>query len=180
MNTLLSNANKTALIPYITAGDPDPKTTLQLMQALADSGADIIELGVPFSDPVADGPVIQAAHQRALKHHLDIQQIFSIIMEFHQLQSTQTTSTPMVLMTYANPMVRMGIDNFATQAKQAGVAGGLDVDMPLEEGEELFQALNAVDIAPIFLISPNTSEERIKAICKHAKGDIYDISVIVF
>ena len=145
-----------ALIPFITAGDPDPALTLPLMRALVAGGADIIELGVPFSDPMADGPTIQRASERALKHGVSLRQVLAIVREFR----AGDASTPVVLMGYANPIEAMGVGVFAAEAKQAGVDGVLVVDYPPEECVDFAAKLKAVGIDPIFLLAPTSTDER--------------------
>lgn len=137
---LRANGRK-ALIPYVTAGDPDPAMTLPLMHELVDAGADIIELGIPFSDPMADGPVIQQAMERALLHRVSLTQVLGMVREFRQ--SNQTT--PVVLMGYLNPVERMGYETFADAALAAGVDGVLTVDLPPEEADEVAGLFKARD-----------------------------------
>ncbi len=170
--TLKAN-NKKALIPYITAGDPDPGDTVPLAHALVRSGANIIELGVPFSDPMADGPVIQRASERALAHHVSLHQVLDMVREFRETDN----ETPIVLMGYLNPVEVMGYESFAKAAADAGVDGVLTVDMPPEEAEELGQALMNNGVDPIYLIAPTTSEERIQKICDAARGYVYYVSL---
>jgi tryptophan synthase alpha chain len=165
--------NKKALIPYITAGDPDPGDTVPLAHALVQSGANIIELGVPFSDPMADGPVIQRASERALAHHVSLHQVLDMVREFRDTDN----ETPIVLMGYLNPVEVMGYESFAKAAADAGVDGVLTVDMPPEEAEELGQALMNNGLDPIYLIAPTTSEERIQKICDAARGYVYYVSL---
>ena len=165
--------NKKALIPYITAGDPDPGDTVPLAHALVQSGANIIELGVPFSDPMADGPVIQRASERALAHHVSLHQVLDMVREFRETDN----ETPIVLMGYLNPVEVMGYESFAKAAADAGVDGVLTVDMPPEEAEELGQALMNNGVDPIYLIAPTTSEERIQKICDAARGYVYYVSL---
>ena len=165
--------NKKALIPYITAGDPDPGDTVPLAHALVQSGANIIELGVPFSDPMADGPVIQRASERALAHHVSLHQVLDMVREFRETDK----ETPIVLMGYLNPVEVMGYESFAKAAADAGVDGVLTVDMPPEEAEELGQALMNNGLDPIYLIAPTTSEERIQKICDAARGYVYYVSL---
>lgn len=164
---------QTALIPYITAGDPEPWVTVQLMHALVDAGADIIELGVPFSDPMSDGPVIQKACERALKNNTSLKQVLQMVHQFREKNS----DTPVVLMGYANPLEAMGYESFAEQAGQAGVDGVLTVDMPPEECETFLEAMNKHQIDTIFLVAPTTSEARMATIANVAKGFIYYVSI---
>ena len=169
---LLAKARRTALIPYITAGDPNPEVTVPLLHAMVDAGADILELGVPFSDPMADGPVIQAACERALSHHISLRYVLDMVREFRRHNST----TPLVLMGYLNPIEVMGYGAFADAARSVGVDGVLTVDLPPEEGSELVAALRALEIDPIFLLSPTSREERIRRISEAASGFLYYVS----
>lgn len=164
---------KRALIPYITAGDPQPGVTLDVMNAMVAAGADIIELGVPFSDPMADGPVIQAACERALKHHVSLRDVLAMVKEFRKTNQ----STPVVLMGYLNPMEVMGYEAFASAAQSAGVDGVLTVDLPPEEGADFMKALAACELDPIFLLSPTTTDQRVALICEYARGFIYYVSL---
>jgi len=169
----LKRDKRKALIPYVTAGDPDPKQTVPLMHALVASGADIIELGVPFSDPMADGPVIQRASERALEHHVSLRDVMSMVQAFRE----KDIDTPVVLMGYLNPVEVMGYEAFAEAAAAAGVDGVLSVDLPPEEGADLLAALNKHQLDPIFLLAPNTTPERIRSICAAASGFVYYVSL---
>ncbi len=169
----LREAGSTALIPYITAGDPSPAATVPLLHALVNGGADIIELGVPFSDPMADGPVIQAACERALAHHVSLQQVLDMVREFR----AQDSVTPVVLMGYLNPVEVMGYERFAAAAAAAGVDGVLSVDLPPEEGHDLLTALRAHGLDPIFLLAPTSTPERVRTICAAASGFVYYVSL---
>lgn len=169
----LKAQNRKALIPYITAGDPDPGDTVPLAHALVKAGANILELGVPFSDPMADGPVIQRASERALAHHVSLHQVLDMVKEFRQ----QDQQTPVVLMGYLNPVEVMGYEEFARLATDAGVDGVLTVDMPPEEAGTLSEALIANNIDPIYLLAPTTDEARIKKICDAARGYVYYVSL---
>jgi tryptophan synthase alpha chain len=162
-----------ALIPYVTAGDSDPTVTVPLMHAMVKAGADIIELGVPFSDPMADGPVIQRAAERALEHHTSLKDVLTMVVEFRQ----QDADTPVVLMGYLNPIEVMGYAAFAEAAAKAGVDGALTVDLPPEEAGELVTALKAVQLDPIFLLAPTSDDTRIKLICDAASGYVYYVAV---
>jgi len=170
--TLKTN-NKKALIPYITAGDPHPKFTVELMHAMVKSGADIIELGVPFSDPMADGPVIQRASERALVHKVGLRKVLALVKEFR----LDDDNTPVVIMGYANPIEAMGIATFAASAKESGVDGVLTVDYPPEECEGFIAELNKHDIDSIFLLSPTTEVKRIDLVVKQATGFLYYVSL---
>ncbi len=169
----LKRTNKKALIPYIVAGDPIADITVTAMHALVQGGANIIELGLPFSDPMADGPVIQQATERALKHHINIDDILALIATFRQTDST----TPIVLMGYLNPIEVMGYAIFAKKAKQAGVDGILLVDMPPEESGDFLPAMQAENIDVIYLIAPTSDETRIKMICEKGSGYLYYVSL---
>lgn len=169
----LAKSNRKALIAYVTAGDPHPDQTVQIMHTLVEAGSDIIELGVPFSDPMADGPVIQAACERALVHNTSLQQVIKIVAEFRK----QDLQTPVVLMGYQNPIEVMGIENFAEQAKQNQIDGVLTVDMPIEQSEDALAIYKKHGIDNIFLIAPTTSQQRIKSICEHSSGFIYYVSL---
>jgi tryptophan synthase alpha chain len=169
----LKQAGRRALIPYITAGDPAPWITVPLMHGLVKSGADILELGVPFSDPMADGPVIQRAAERALKHKISLTQVLAMVREFREKDKT----TPVVLMGYLNPIEVMGYARFAQEAAAAGVDGALTVDLPPEEAQGLESALQDQGLDTIFLISPTSPRERIKLIAQAAHGFLYYVSL---
>ncbi|BEH14538.1 MULTISPECIES: tryptophan synthase subunit alpha [Marinobacter] len=169
----LKEQGRKALIPYITAGDPEPGQTVSLMHTLVDAGSDIIELGVPFSDPMADGPVIQLACERALVHGTSLRQVIGMVKEFRKTNTT----TPVVLMGYLNPMEAMGYEAFADAAADAGVDGILTVDLPPEEAEDVAPLFSARNMDPIFLLAPTTTDERIKAISEHSSGYVYYVSI---
>lgn len=169
----LKSQGKKALIPYITAGDPHPDQTVPLLHALVASGADMIELGVPFSDPMADGPVIQRASERALVHKMGLRKVLEMVKAFRETNQT----TPIVLMGYANPIEAMGCDQFVTLAKEAGVDGVLTVDYPPEESEAFNHALVSAGIDSIFLLSPTTEASRTALIVKQATGFLYYVSL---
>jgi tryptophan synthase alpha chain len=164
---------RAALIPFVTAGDPAPAQTVAVMHALVAGGADVIELGVPFSDPMADGPVIQRSSERALKHGVSLKDVLAYVQEFRRGNS----ATPVVLMGYANPIERMGLEAFVKAAKASGVDGVLIVDYPPEESAPWLQALEGSGIAPIFLLSPTSSDARIELVARVAKGYIYYVSL---
>ena len=168
----LREAGRKALIPYITAGDPQPSVTVPLMHALVEAGADILELGVPFSDPMADGPVIQAACERALEHHVSLHQVLDMVRSFRE----RDTQTPVVLMGYLNPIEVMGYAVFAEAAQAAGVDGVLTVDLPPEEAHELVACMKAQQLDPIFLAAPNSSAERIRLMTENGSGFLYYVS----
>ncbi|WP_346798521.1 tryptophan synthase subunit alpha [Halomonas sp. Bachu 37] len=171
--TELKSQGRKALIPYITAGDPAPAHTVGFMHALVEAGADIIELGVPFSDPMADGPVIQKACERALKNGTTLAHLFDMVREFRQADAT----TPVVLMGYLNPVERIGYEAFADKAQEAGVDGVLTVDMPPEEADEFGPILKERGLASIFLVAPTTSNTRAATICAHGEGYLYYVSL---
>ena len=170
--TELKSQHRKALIPFVTAGDPQPDVTVPLLHAMVAAGADLLELGVPFSDPMADGPVIQAACERALKHHVTLHRILDMVSEFRQ----QDSSTPIILMGYLNPVEVWGYTEFATAAAAAGVDGILTVDLPPEEATEFIAAMNAVDIDCIFLLAPTSDGSRMRKISEVASGFIYYVS----
>jgi tryptophan synthase alpha chain len=169
----LRSEGRKALIPYIVAGDPSPEFTIPMLNALVEQGADILEIGIPFSDPMAEGPVIQLAHERALEHNIGLVDILKLVKEFRQ----HNTTTPIVLMGYANPVFHMGYEVFAAAAADAGVDGLLTVDLPPEEAKPLNDALKKVAIDSIFLIAPTTTKERIKSIAALATGYLYYVSL---
>ncbi len=169
----LKQQNRKALIPFFTAGDPDPALTVPLMHALVQAGADVIELGVPFSDPMADGPTIQRASERALKHGMSLRGVLGMVAEFRK----QDNATPVVLMGYGNPIEAMGWDVFAQRCAEVGVDGVLTVDFPPEESHEAFEHLQRHGIDPIFLLAPTTLEARIQQVAKLARGYVYYVSL---
>jgi len=169
----LKQTRRKALIPFFTAGDPEPASTVPLMHALVEAGADIIELGVPFSDPMADGPTIQRSSERALKHHTSLKVVLDAVARFRETDP----STPVVLMGYANPIEAMGVERFAERARQARVDGVLVVDEPPEESAELLDALKARGIDSIFLLSPTSDDNRIANVARNATGYIYYVSL---
>ena len=169
----LKQQNKKALIPFFTAGDPTPELTVPLMHALAEAGADIIELGVPFSDPMADGPTIQRSSERALLHNVCLKDILGMVRAFRK----QNDATPVVLMGYANPIEAMGYENFARDAQAAGVDGVLTVDYPPEECSEFLACLAQHELDPIFLLSPTSVDARVAAVAKAARGFVYYVSL---
>jgi tryptophan synthase alpha chain len=169
----LQSQKRKALIPFVTAGDPDLAATLPIMQALVSSGADIIELGVPFSDPMADGPTIQRSSERALKHGTGLRHVLDMVKAFRATDDT----TPVVLMGYANPIEAMGHAQFAAAARASGVDGVLVVDYPPEEGGPLVELLGKHGIDSIFLLSPTTDEKRMAQVGRLATGYIYYVSL---
>ena len=169
----LKAAGRTALIPFITAGDPSPAATVAIMHALVGAGADVIELGVPFSDPMADGPVIQRSSERALAQGVSLRDVLAMTAEFRRSNAT----TPVVFMGYANPIEAMGQAAFAAAARSAGVDGVLVVDYPPEEAGEFCALLEGHGLAPIFMLSPTTPERRIAAVAGLARGYVYYVSL---
>ncbi len=169
----LRAAGRAALIPYVTAGDPSLAATLPIMQSLTAAGADVIELGVPFSDPMADGPVVQRASERALAQGVGLIDVLAIVSAFRQRDAI----TPVVLMGYANPIEAMGITAFADHAHAAGVDGVIVVDYPPEEARPFAALLDTRGIAPIFLLSPTTPSSRIAIVAAVARGYVYYVSL---
>ena len=169
----LQAQGRKALIPFITAGDPDPALTVPLMHTLVEAGSDIIELGVPFSDPMADGPTIQRASERALAKGVSLLQVLEMVASFR----ADNNDTPVVLMGYANPIEAMGIDDFAATAFDAGVDGVLVVDYPPEESTDFALAMKANALDPIFLLAPTSTPERIALVGELASGYVYYVSL---
>ena len=169
----LKQQNKKALIPFFTAGDPAPALTVPMMHAMVAAGADIIELGVPFSDPMADGPTIQRSSERALANHVGLKDILAMVKQFRQ----DNSATPVVLMGYANPIEAMGYEKFATQAQAAGVDGVLTVDYPPEECTAFLECLTKHDLDPIFLLAPTSVKARVAAVARAARGFVYYVSL---
>jgi tryptophan synthase alpha chain len=169
----LRQNQRKALIPFITAGDPEPGMMVPLMHELVQAGADIIELGVPFSDPMADGPTIQRSSERALKHRVALKDVLAMVEEFRERDSR----TPVVLMGYANPVEAIGYDAFTARAKACGVDGVLIVDYPPEESVEWVKYLKHQEIAPIFLLSPTTPQQRVEQVATMAEGYVYYVSL---
>ncbi len=168
----LKTQGRVALVPYITAGDPEPGVTVPLLHALVEAGADLLEIGVPFSDPMADGPVIQAACERALKHHTSLHHVLAMVAEFRQ----QDSETPIILMGYLNPVEVMGYETFAAEASDAGVDGVLTVDLPPEEAADLVAALKSRQLDAIFLAAPTSDDERLKRMASLGGGFLYYVS----
>ncbi|WP_456375705.1 tryptophan synthase subunit alpha [Thiolapillus sp.] len=169
----LKTEGRTALIPFITAGDPHPDLTVGLMHDLVEAGADLIELGVPFSDPMADGPVIQRASERALAHHVSLGDVMDMVKVFRQTDE----QTPVILMGYLNPIEVMGYESFARRAAEAGVDGALTVDAPPEESHDLVQALRGQGLDSIYLAAPTSHRQRLEMIAGAASGFIYYVSL---
>jgi tryptophan synthase alpha chain len=169
----LKQTGRKALIPYITAGDPHPSVSVPLLHALVEAGADILELGVPFSDPMADGPVIQRSGERALKHGVGLGDVLRMVTEFRRSDST----TPMVLMGYANPIEAMGTHKFLQAAKAAGIDGLIVVDYPPEECVEFAGEAKQQGIDPIFLLAPTSTDKRIHEVARCGSGYLYYVSL---
>ncbi|MBU2885086.1 tryptophan synthase subunit alpha [Gilvimarinus agarilyticus] len=169
----LKQNGRKALVAYIVNGDPTREATLPAMHKMVEQGVDIIELGVPFSDPMAEGPVIQKGHERALEHHVSLTDTMAVVAEFRKTNQ----STPVLLMGYANPVERMGYSVFADKAEAAGVDGLLTVDLPLEELTDLKRELDSRDIDNIFLLAPTTRVERARDIAANASGFLYYVSL---
>ena len=169
----LAARGRKALIPYVTAGDPHADTTAAIMHAMVAAGADVIELGVPFSDPMADGPVVQRASERALARGVGLAKALAFVREFRATNSR----TPVVLMGYANPIERYGVERFVADASEAGVDGVIVVDYPPEECAEFAERLGVAAIDPIFLVAPTSTDERIAAVAKVARGFVYHVSL---
>ncbi len=169
----LGAAGRTGLVTFITAGDPAPELTVSLMHSLVEGGADVIELGLPFSDPMADGPVVQRASERALAQGMTAAGALTLVREFRDSNGT----TPVVLMGYVNPVERYGFERFARDAEQAGVDGLLLVDLPADLLDRVASALSESALDVIFLLAPTTPPERIRSVVAHASGFLYYVSV---
>lgn len=169
----LAKSGRKALIPFVTAGDPTPDFTLSLMHEMVKAGVDVIELGVPFSDPMADGPVIQRASERALAHKMSLTKTLALATEFRKTDQ----QTPVVLMGYLNPIEAMGYEGFANAAQRADVDGVLTVDLPPEEGEQCAALLKERGIDTIFLLAPNSTDERIEKMSALGSGYLYYVSL---
>ncbi len=169
----LKAGGRTALVPFVTAGDPNPEVTVPLMHAMVEAGADMIELGVPFSDPMADGPVIQRASERALEHGVSLADVLAMVKRFRESDD----ATPVILMGYLNPIEVMGYERFAEAAEAAGVDGALTVDLPPDEANGFLDAMRPRNLDAIFLLAPTSTEERIEKICRAAGGFVYYVSV---
>jgi len=163
---------KPALVVYVTCGDPNLTTTREIVLAAIEAGADVIELGVPFSDPVADGPVIQRASERALKHGTSLGQILTLAADVRQ----HAQSTGLIIFSYLNPILRMGMEKFCLVARAAGVDGVLVTDLPVEEAGDYLRAMKAHDLAPVFLAAPTSPDDRLKKIAEASRGFVYAVS----
>lgn len=169
----LKGQGRKALIPYVTAGDPFPDATVEILLAMAEAGADVIELGVPFSDPMADGPVIQKASERALANGMTLKRVLEMVRGFRE----RNNHTPMVLMGYANPIEHYGPERFVADAKAAGVDGVLVVDYPPEECQTFAAQMKAAGLDPIFLLAPTSTEQRMAEVGRVATGYVYYVSL---
>jgi len=163
---------KPAFVAYVTCGDPDLATTREIVLAAIEAGADVVELGVPFSDPVADGPVIQRASERALKQGTSLAQVLTLAAEIR----VHSQSTGLIVFSYLNPILRMGMEKFSKVARSAGVDGALVTDLPVEEAEEYLQAMQERDLSPVFLAAPTSPDERLKRIAEASRGFVYAVS----
>ena len=173
LQQVMSQGGKKTLIPFVTAGHPKPELTVAALHALVEQGADVIEVGVPFSDPMADGPTIQKSSERAISQGVGLDDVLAFVTEFRQ----SNTHTPIVLMGYLNPIERMGYEQFVEQAKQAGVDAVLMVDSPPEESTQLLSLLKQHDMNQIYLIAPTTTDTRRKYILENASGFIYYVAL---
>jgi tryptophan synthase alpha chain len=167
----LKGKGHTALIPFVVPGDPNLKGTETLIAKMAENGADIIELGVPFSDPLADGPIIQSAYQRALKKKVHLGEVLGLARRL------KTIETPLVLMTYFNPAFRYGLRNFAKVCKESGIEGVIIPDLPVEEAGPWIREAREMDLDTIFLVAPTSTPERMRKICRSSRGFIYYVSI---
>lgn len=164
---------KSTFITYLVCGDPDLKTSLKIMHSMVDNGVDLIELGIPFTDPIADGPTIQRGVERALKHNISLNDVLNLVSEFRDKDKT----TPIVLMGYMNPIVNMGYKKFSKSAKDNGVDGLLIVDLPPEEADSINKELKENNLSQIFLASPTTEDKRLKTIINYTSGYLYYVSL---
>lgn len=169
----LKAAGRKALVPYVTAGDPLPASTVPILHALVEAGADILEVGVPFSDPMADGPAIQRSSERALKNGVGLADVLKMVVEFR----AKDADTPLVLMGYANPIEAMGVDRFVEAARSAGVDGVIVVDYPPEECEAFSERCRKAGIDCIFLLAPTSTEARIRQVARSGSGYLYYVSL---
>jgi tryptophan synthase alpha chain len=168
----LSFYKKPGLVVYVTCGDPDLATTRAIVLSAIEAGADVIELGVPFSDPVADGPVIQRASERALRQGTTLAQVLTLAADVRQ----HAQSTGMIVFSYLNPILRMGMKKFCAVARHAGVDGALLTDLPVEEAGEYLHAMQRHDLAPVFLAAPTSPDDRLKRIAAASRGFVYAVS----
>ena len=169
----LARDGRRALIPFVTAGDPSPDLSLETLHAMVSAGADLVEVGIPFSDPMADGPAVQRASERALAGGMTLSGALDIVRRFR----ARDDSTPLVMMGYMNPIEAYGCGAFADAAAEAGVDGVITVDLPPEEDADLRDALRRHELDPIYLVSPTTSDDRVRLICERASGFVYYVSL---
>lgn len=167
----ISLKNRPSLVAYLTCGDPDLRTSRDVALAAISAGADVIELGVPFSDPVADGPVIQRASERALRNHVSLEQVLKIAAEIRA-----QSDAGLIIFTYLNPIMRMGIEKFAAAAANAGVDGALVTDLPVEEAAEYLRHMRKHNLATVFLAAPTSTDQRLKSIAQASTGFVYAVS----
>ena len=168
---MLTFPNKPSLVAYVTCGDPDLPTTREIVLATINAGADVIELGVPFSDPVADGPVIQRASERALRQGTTLQQVLKLAADIRQ-----KSQVGLIVFTYLNPVLSMGLAKFCAAARDAGVDGALLTDLPVEEAEEYLREMRKQSLATVFLAAPTSTNERLKHIARASSGFVYAVS----
>lgn len=168
-----AEAKQTMLIPYLVAGDPNLETSLEVMHTMVEAGADLIEIGVPFTDPEAEGPVIQLAHERALKNNVSLRDSLEMVAKFRE----KNDHTPIIFMGYLNPLDAMGYSQFASEAARCGVDGALIVNMPPEEGQSLNRELSLKGVDSIYLLAPTTTDERAKYVCAQGSGFVYYVSL---
>jgi tryptophan synthase alpha chain len=164
--------HKPGLVVYVTCGDPDLGATEQIVLSAIDAGADVIELGVPFSDPVADGPVIQRASERALKNGTSLSQVLSVAAKVRKARP----EAGLIIFTYWNPVLRLGLDRFCNEAQHCGIDGALITDLTVEESDDYVRAMRARDLATVFLAAPTSTDERLRAIAQHSTGFVYAVS----
>jgi len=167
----LSFQKRPALVVYVTSGDPNLTTTLEIVLAAVDAGADVIELGVPFSDPLADGPVIQRASERALRHGTTLEQVLKLAADVRK-----QSQAGLIIFSYLNPILRMGLSKFCATAEDAGVDGALVTDLPVEEAGEYLREMSARHLAPVFLAAPTSTDERLRRIADASRGFVYAVS----
>src|SRR6185312_10160139 len=167
----LKLTNKPGLVAYLTCGDPDLRTSKEVALAAISAGAEVLELGVPFSDPVADGPVIQRASERALRNHVSLEDVLRLAAEIRR-----ESDAGLIIFTYLNPVLRMGLEKFAVTAANAGVDGALITDLPVEEAGEYLKHMRKRNLATVFLAAPTSTDERLKRICEVSTGFVYAVS----
>ena len=167
----LSFKHKPTLVAYVTSGDPNLYTTKQVALAAIEAGAEVLELGVPFSDPVADGPVIQRASERALRNHVSLEDVLKLAADIRR-----ESDAGLIVFTYLNPIMRMGIEKFAATAANAGVDGALITDLPVEEADQYLKEMRKRNLATVFLAAPTSTDERLKRICEVSTGFVYAVS----